>query len=379
MNNLNTIFVLGYPRSGTTWFANLFNSHPDVAYRHEVIGRCFEDFPEELYANLKYNHGLSDAEYQQAIDVVVSPKVDTDTAPFFPKNHLRVDNVRFHYLSWLVAKMVRPLQPLYKWFFYPKGDEVSLIIKETRSSVNMDSMLIGLRADRVVVLYRHPCGAILSHLKGIKSGAMEATDETERTRWYDDNIEKPYLSSLNISKDEILSVPEHIYLAIFWAQQNEDYLQFESDSYSSILVSYEAVMQNKVTLVKALFEALSLSYDPMVDQFLLSTSASVGTKPSFKDSSRSFYSVYRDEKFNPDKWKQDLTDEQITDIDRYTDQTLGKLDAKFRASLNAGVGMADNTDATGATKNLSSKATSGLDVDVPSSERARGTKVPEPL
>jgi hypothetical protein len=29
------VFILGEPRSGTSWLAKLFDSHPDVLYRHE--------------------------------------------------------------------------------------------------------------------------------------------------------------------------------------------------------------------------------------------------------------------------------------------------------------------------------------------------------
>src|ERR1700720_492353 len=31
----NVVFVLGAPRSGTTWLAKIFDSHPGVVYRHE--------------------------------------------------------------------------------------------------------------------------------------------------------------------------------------------------------------------------------------------------------------------------------------------------------------------------------------------------------
>jgi hypothetical protein len=31
----SAILVLGYPRSGTTWLAKIFDSHPNVLYRHE--------------------------------------------------------------------------------------------------------------------------------------------------------------------------------------------------------------------------------------------------------------------------------------------------------------------------------------------------------
>src|SRR5580692_5237881 len=29
------ILILGSPRSGTTWLAKIFDSHPDILYRHE--------------------------------------------------------------------------------------------------------------------------------------------------------------------------------------------------------------------------------------------------------------------------------------------------------------------------------------------------------
>ena len=292
MKKVNTIFVLGYPRSGTTWFANLFNSHPDVAYRHEVIGRCYRYFPEKLFASLKFNNGLTDAEHQRAIDVVLSPNVDSDRAPFFPKNHLRLNNTRLHYFSWLATKTVGLLQPLYRKLYYPKGGALSLVIKETRSTVNMDSMLLGFRADSVVVLVRHPCGAIASFLKGISKGVMGPADADVRRVWFQENREKPYLASLNISEEEFVALPEHKYLAIDWAQQNEDYLEFESPSYNLCIVSYEAFMGDKEAKVKKLFTELSLGYDAMVEDFLLSTSSAGNSpKPSLKDSSDSYYSV----------------------------------------------------------------------------------------
>ena len=81
MNHLNTIIILGYPRSGTTWFANLFNSHPDVVYRHEVIGHCYKYFPEEIFQQLKYNYDLIDSEYEKAINIILSPNVESDRGP----------------------------------------------------------------------------------------------------------------------------------------------------------------------------------------------------------------------------------------------------------------------------------------------------------
>ena len=66
------ILVAGFPRSGTTWFSNLFNSHPDVVYRHEFIGRCYDKIPEKIFSSLKYDNGLTDSAYQELIDIIAA-------------------------------------------------------------------------------------------------------------------------------------------------------------------------------------------------------------------------------------------------------------------------------------------------------------------
>jgi len=325
MNNPNTIFILGYPRSGTTWFANLFNSHPDVAYRHEVIGRCYSYFSEQLFYKLKHDDGLADQDYETALDIILSPNVESDRAPFFHKNHLMLKSIRLHYLFWIAAKTLHPLGSIYKHLFYPRADNLALVIKETRSTVNMDSILSGLRADKVVILFRHPCGALASSLRGIESGKMTTSTAEMRRCWYTENIHKPYLRGLGIDEQQILELPRHKYLSILWAQQNEDYLAFTSTHYDKLFISYESFMKDKESNITSLFSMLGLDYDPMVEDFIRSTSGSSEARTVMKDSSSNYYSVYRDEKFDPDKWRHELSAEHISDIENLTAQTYTRL------------------------------------------------------
>jgi hypothetical protein len=278
---------------------------------------------------------LSDDEYKRAIDIILSPNVESDRAPFFHKKHLKINSIRFHYLCWLAAKTFAPLAPLYKYLFYPDTCGLALVIKETRSTVNMDSMLTGLRADNIIILFRHPCGALASSLRGIRTGKMSNSTEELRRCWFEENRHKTYLSNLGLNVDNLLALPEHKYLAILWGQQNEDYLEFTSPAYTRNFVSYEAFMQDKENRIKRLFDTLSLSYDPMVKDFIQSTSRANDSQPVLKDSSSSFYSVYRDEKFDPAKWKNDLSEEQISDIESLTMDTFNKLLDRSEAGTEA--------------------------------------------
>ena len=325
MNHLNTIFILGYPRSGTTWFANLFNSHPDVAYRHEVIGRCYQYFPKKLFHNLKHNNGLTDNEYGKAINIILSPNVESDRAPFFSKNHLMFKSAKFHYILWLATRTLKVLNPLYNFLCLPKNEGLTLVIKETRSTVNMDSMLKGIKANKIIILFRHPCGAIASSMKGIQTGKMNQSTNEMRECWFTENQNKPYIKELNLKPSDIHSLPEHEYLAILWRQQNDDYLEFSSTDFDKIFINYENFMTDQEDKTKKLFKILLLNYDPMVEQFLNTTSGGGNSKPILKDSSSKFYSVYRNEGFDPNKWEKSLLQEQISDIEKHTLNTFNRL------------------------------------------------------
>ena len=322
--SLSTYFILGYPRSGTTWFANLFNTHPDVIYRHEMIGRCYMQFPDELFKKLKSSHTLTENDYNNAIKVILSPDIESDRAPFFKKNHLTFSNPKFHYFAWLATRAASFLKPLYIYLFYPKGSNLNLVIKETRSAIDMDNIIAGLRADKNIILFRHPCGAIASSLRGIETGKMQPSTKGNREKWFSDNKDKEYISKQKLQLSQVLAMPEHEYLALCWRLQNEDYIALPTVN-NNIYINYEDFMVDQEIKVKKLFDKLSLSYDPSVEQFIQASSGTKNEKPLMKDSSSTFYSVYRNEGFNPNKWMDSLESAQISAIERHTLDVYEKL------------------------------------------------------
>jgi len=281
-----------------------------------MIGRCYKQFPEELFRKLKSDHSLSEDDYSKAIKVILSPDIESDRAPFFKKNHLTFSSPRFHYFAWLATRAASFFKPLYRYLFYPKGSSLKLVIKETRSAIDMDSITVGLRSDKNIILFRHPCGAIASSLRGIDTGKMQPSTKANRERWFNDNKDKEYINSHKIQLSQILSMPEHEYLAICWRLQNEDYIALPADN--NIYINYEDFMVDQETKVKALFSKLALSYDPGVERFIQTSSGIKNEKPLMKDSSSTFYSVYRNQGFDPNKWMSSLDSAQISAIERHT-------------------------------------------------------------
>ena len=316
--DISTYLILGYPRSGTTWFANLFNTHPDVVYRHEMIGRCYKDFTNELFRKLKYDHQLSDDDYIKALKIILSPNVESDRAPFFSKRHLLISNPKFHYLMWISARTALFLKPFYKLLYQPRGNKFSLVMKETRSTMNMDSFIHAIRAKKNIILFRHPCGAIASSLNGIKHGKMTPNTFEDRQYWFNENKSRDFVKALSPNADLIRNLPEHEYLALRWHQQNEDYLEFSKQNMDNIYIHYESFMAKQEQSSKALFEQLSLSYDKSIEEFIQISSGHSRNKPLLKDSSSSFYSVYRSQGFNPNQWQQTLSSQEIAGIEQHT-------------------------------------------------------------
>lgn len=318
-----TIFIAGFQRSGTTWFSNLFNSHPDVIYRHESIGRCFTEFSESLFKSLKYDFGLSDSDYVKIMEIIAIAHVETDRPPFFYKNYIWLQSPKVHQALWFVAKTLPFFQPVYYFLFKPRVKQQLVVMKETRSSLDMESIIRGLRVFRSVFLFRHPCGCIASILSGINSGIARLSTPDERKMSYQSNIASSYFSQNKLSEEYILSLPEHEYQAVLWRLHNDNFIAFAKVLDNCIYISYENFMKNTQINVEKLQNELSITPDQNTLDFI---EASSNNKSGLsKDSKNQFFSVYQQSGFDPEKWRRNLTKEQIEGIQKHTMDTYEQL------------------------------------------------------
>lgn len=326
MSEPKLLVLAGYPRSGTTWLSNVINSSPQVIYRHEYFGRLWAELPGGLFDRLKHSHGLSDADRRAVVEAVLTANFEADRPPFFGKEHLLIANPRLHQLAWMGARALpRVLAPLYRVIYRPRSDEQVLLIKETRSAVNMDSILTGLKPHRCIFLFRHPCGAIASQLRGISSGNMTPPSRQQLEMFHADSRELLQGIGVADSLDAWLGRSIETQLAAMWSAQNIAYLHI-SDSQNAVFIDYEAFYAARHALIDAFFAAVDISLSAQTEAFL--RESDTGSQSVLKrDASSEFYSVYRDSGFDPQSWRKQLQPEQITTIEDLTSATYARLQA----------------------------------------------------
>jgi hypothetical protein len=328
--NTHIIFVAGFPRSGTTWFSNLINSHSKVIYRHELIGRNYSMFGENIFHSLKYNNGLTDQQYLSAMSVILDADIDTDKPPFFKKDMGLSQIPKLHHVMWLCAKLVPIFRPVYsKLFRVPSGSEdFKVLLKETRSTTDMKSMLTGLRIKNKLFLVRAPQGCIASHVTGIKKGKMECPDKQAIKKWFAINSENEYIRSLNITSEYFESITTIEFLAISWRLYHLELFEIILLFPDSIVCFYEDFVESTVEQTKQLFKKIKLEYSASVEKFILQSSDSQTNQAIFKDSNSDFYSVYRSASFKVDSWRDSLTSDEIELINLHTMDVYDKLKLK---------------------------------------------------
>lgn len=326
--NQPILFLIGFPRSGTTWIANILAAHPETLYRHEIIGRDYQVFGETLFKALKFNHGLSDSEFEQLYTQLRQARIATDKPPFFPKHFRKINNIKIQKILWLAAKAVPFAESVWSAIYTPsRRAKATIVIKETRSSADLDSILKGLRATKMLQIIRHPYAVVASHVDGQKSGAMAPDEPKSRKIWFEINQNLDYLQQQSdLTEEKILNMPYTEYIALKWRAENEAYQQLCEQQGDGHMVLYESFLEHPEPSSRAMLTKLGLDYDEQVHDFV-AASASKNQPGNIlqKDSLNEYYSVFRSNEFNPEKWRRTLSENDIAAIDYHTKDYLEKL------------------------------------------------------
>lgn len=254
---MNKIGIFGVPRSGTSWLAHIFNSHPDVALRFQPL--------------FSYGHkgALSENSSPEEIRGFFDEILHT-TDPF--------------------ALMKADMQSKYPEF--RKSDSPThIVFKETRYLHIIENMLVKCPEVRLISIVRNPMAVLASWVKAPREYKPEWDIHEE---WRD-------APGKNQGK------PEEYYGFNKWKQFALDCLRFrECYSTQFLLVRYGDLNDNPAGMARKIFSFCDLSFPPEVEAFIKESKSRHDADP---------YSVYRSEA-GGQQWKTVLPEEIVSQIEK---------------------------------------------------------------
>lgn len=265
----NVIYVAGVARSGTSWIAQILNSHPDVCFRfqpffaYEFKGRVNEDSSPDEYHQLFLDMYNTESSFLT--------QADKRTAGDYPQ-------------------------------FEKHPNPHTLVFKENRYQSILEPMLRRVSYLKAVGIVRHPCAVLNSWSKNPKE--FPPGSELIREWRFGNCKNKGNEDYFGYYKWKEVA---HMYL---------DLLDKYPDRFT--LLRYEDVVYDPQRTVSALFKFLGIPYDEATQRFLRESTSVHGD---------SYYAVYKN-KIVAEKWRSELAPHIIEEV--YADVAGTRLEQFVR-------------------------------------------------
>jgi hypothetical protein len=288
----SAILILGSPRSGTSWLAKIFDSHPEILYRHE---------PDEL---VQAAPTLSPAEQvkewlkQRGLRAAAK-------RPNFPKSWrpAPLNNIRTALIGIIaVAQRTPTLSHAARKIHVPdlvapsRWGSVRAMVK----LVNWDGSLAArtMPDTRCVFILRHPCGQIASVMAGLAARQF-ARSPTPSEGPVDLTAAAALAASRGVCSDAFNALPDAAKFAWNWRAFNEPAIEALGELPNAKIVVYEDLCRRPEAVARDLFAFAGLGWHDRTTEFL-------GTS-THHDRPAGYYDVFRSTEIVADRWRQTMS------------------------------------------------------------------------
>jgi hypothetical protein len=286
------IFIIGAPRSGTTWLAKILDSHPDVVYRHE---------PDEW---LPSPHDLDETNVHALVDQWISDRsLRTSTKrPFFPKSW---QTTRARLLRATIAYTLRGL-PLASDIIsqLPVPDlgaveKARVVIKTVRWCDGIGIAARALPSSRTLLIMRQPCAQVHSVMRGAQDGKFQLRGGGDLPL---DQIRAMACAAPHgIDSAEFLCLPEAAKYAWGWAAFNQTVEASLFGLPNVRIVRYEDLCENPERGAREAMAFAGLTWNAQTADFVHRSASHSG--------SSAFYGVFQNAATVSQRWRNEMTDE----------------------------------------------------------------------
>ncbi len=311
------ILIFGLARSGTTWLAKTFDSHPGTLYRHEpdivlregrlpmICPRA--DWPRHRDLARAYMLRLLDT---ATVKTVGPPPSFGKSFRGFPTHAFRTGAALALNGMTLTSGAATALQRIQIPDFIrsPTRSGVRTVLKSVSANGRVGLFAEALPEARIVFLIRHPCGQVASCLRGIALGKL-------RTPVNSASIAE--ITALDLAKAHGLTASGLAdmdlveQLSWYWALLNEMAITDLAGRAEGRLIRYEDVCANPFDRMREAFDFTGLDWASRTEAFL--------ARSTTRKTRDRYYQIFKDSSATVHRWRETLPvtfQERIQDVVR---------------------------------------------------------------
>lgn len=293
----NLTFVVGAPRSGTTWLAKILDSHPQVLYRHEpdlsqrttiplVCGP--EEFDRYVEPMRRFvQELLATRSVKAAGSLPVFRKTFDNTLTF----GARVGAVYSIRLLQKLLSRHRTRGLAVPEFGNPLArPDIHPVIKSVTSLGRVGLMLKAVPTARAILIVRNPLGQVASRMDGLARGKFERGGGFDRRLLATPQAQRFGLTANGLDR---LRLPEQ--LAWEWAVLNAMALETVRGLPQTRVVRYVDLLEQPMLHARELLAFAGLAWHPATENFVYRSTRYQG--PDL------YYQVFRNIETQKEKWR----------------------------------------------------------------------------
>jgi hypothetical protein len=280
------ILIVGAPRSGTTWLAKIFDSHPDVIYRHE---------PDEVVP------AGDSIEASMALWVRQHDPRTVGKRPFFPKSWQTTPE-RLLRTALAYAGAAASRGGLSGWPIPDLGDvrRARVVIKSVRLSAGIGAFSRAYPSGRGLLILRHPCGQVASVMRGTSDGRFDLA-EAGTDMPFDEASAIGFAGCHGVDEVAFQHLPDAAKYAWSWRAFNETAHGSIAGRDNALVVVYEDLCADPTVRARAILEFTGLPWHRQTEAFL--------ARSTSYDGPAGYYAVVRNSIAAAERWRTSMSRE----------------------------------------------------------------------
>ncbi len=341
------VLLLGAPRSGTSWLAKIFDSHPDVLYRHE---------PDTVLRTWDLPWMCPRDEVARYVDEArryLGQLIDTATLktagslPMFPKRYQStpvylaraaiVHALRAADLAKVSRRLTRGMH-IPDWVDPARHPDLRVVLKSVSSRGRARLFADALPGARIIFILRDPWGQVASMQRGAALGMFE--DDIPLAEL----LETEQAARYGLTEAGLAALPRVEQFAWNWAILNEKAIDDLGGLDRVKILKYQDLCEHPMDQARELLAFAGLPWDRQTEAFLRRSTTYTGPNR--------YYAVFRDTAASLYRWRQELSEEDQQRINQVVQATSLAalcpclLPLPLREGAGGGVPRARSFDAT---------------------------------